>query len=53
MLTFWSSEEDAAAGVESGFYDEQVRKFVTIYRALPGRETYEIVLAEAPAVTIG
>lgn len=53
VLTFWANEEDAAAGVESGFYDEQVAKFVTIYRAPPGRETYEIVLAEAPAVTIG
>jgi len=53
VLTFWSSEEEAEAGVESGFYDDQVRKFVTIYRAPPGRDVYDVVLAEAPAVTVG
>jgi heme-degrading monooxygenase HmoA len=53
VLTFWSDEEAAAIGVSSGFYDEQVSKFVTIYGAPPGREVYDVVLAEAPAVTIG
>jgi heme-degrading monooxygenase HmoA len=53
VLTFWESEEDADAGLASGFYSEQVAKFVTTFRAPPGRETYEVTLAEAPAVTIG
>jgi heme-degrading monooxygenase HmoA len=53
VLTFWASEEAAEEGVKSGFYNEQVAKFVTIYRAGPGREIYELVLAEAPALTIG
>src|SRR5262245_61623055 len=53
VLTFWSSEEAADAGVQNGFYNQQVAKFVTIYRAGPGREIYELVLAEAPALTIG
>lgn len=52
-LTFWSTEEAAEAGVYSGFYNEQLAKFVTIYRSEPGRETYELVLAEAPALTLG
>lgn len=53
VLTFWSDEEAAEAGVASGFYGEQVAKFVTIFRSPPGRETYEVAFAEAPAITIG
>ena len=53
VLTFWDTEEDADAGLASGFYSEQLAKFVTTFRAPPGRETYEVALAEAPAVTIG
>jgi heme-degrading monooxygenase HmoA len=54
-ITFWASEEAAEAGIRGGrsFYAEQVEKFVTIYKAPPGRETYKVVLAEAPAHTIG
>jgi heme-degrading monooxygenase HmoA len=36
VVTFWESEEAAQAGVESGYYAEQVAKFVTIFRAPPG-----------------
>jgi heme-degrading monooxygenase HmoA len=48
-LTFWDTEEAADAGLASGFYNEQVEKFVTIYRAPPGRSSYEVVVADAPA----
>ena len=53
-LTFWDSEEAAAAGIAGGrsFYAEQVGKFVTLYRSPPGREMYDVVLADAPAVSI-
>jgi heme-degrading monooxygenase HmoA len=55
VLTFWDSEDTAEAGIAGGrsFYAEQVEKFVTIYRSPPGRETYDVVLAEAPSVTVG
>jgi heme-degrading monooxygenase HmoA len=51
VLTFWDSEEEADAGLEGSrsFYAEQVEKFVTLYKAPPGREHYQVVLAEAPA----
>ena len=54
-LTFWDSEEAADAGIAGGrsFYAEQVEKFVTLYRSPPGREEYNVVLADAPAVAIG
>ena len=53
-LTFWESDEAADAGIAGSrsFYAEQVNKFVTLYRAPPGREMYDVVLADAPAVTI-
>ncbi len=50
ILSMWSSEEAAAAGVTSGYYDDQVAKFVTVYRAPPGREGYEVVFTEVPGV---
>jgi len=50
-MTFWESEEAAEAGIASGYYAAQVEKFVTYFRAPPGRETYEVALAEAPAVS--
>jgi heme-degrading monooxygenase HmoA len=52
VLTFWESEEAADAGLAGSrsFYSEQVEKFVTLYRAPPGRETYDVVLAEEPTV---
>jgi heme-degrading monooxygenase HmoA len=54
-LTFWDSEEAAEAGIAGGrsFYTEQIEKFVTLYRSPPGREEYNVVLADAPAVAIG
>ena len=54
VLTFWDNEEAAEAGIRGSrsFYSEQVEKFVTLYNASPGRETYEVVLAEEPA-TVG
>ena len=50
VLTFWSDEEAADAGIAGGrsFYAEQIEKFVTIYRSTPGRETYDVVVADAP-----
>ena len=54
-LTFWDSEEAAEAGIAGGrsFYAEQIEKFVTLYRSPPGREMYDVVVADAPAVTLG
>lgn len=55
VLTFWQDDEAADAGLEGGrsFYAEQVEKFVTIYRSPPGRETYDVLVADAPVATHG
>jgi heme-degrading monooxygenase HmoA len=53
VLTFWADETTAEAGLRSGFYAEQVEKFVTVFGAEPGRTTYDVVLADAPVLTAG
>ena len=53
VMSLWISQEAAVAGVESGFYDEQLAKFISLFRAPPGREHYQVVVAEAPGVTAG
>jgi hypothetical protein len=55
VMTFWETEEAAEAGVAGArsFYSEQVEKFVTLYKAPPGRDLYDVVLAEDPAVLAG
>jgi hypothetical protein len=46
VMTFWRDEEAAEAAVVSGFYREQVQKFVTVFKAAPGRETYDVAIAD-------
>ena len=53
VITFWESDEASEAGVASGFYAQQVEKFVTFFRAAPGRESYDVVISEMPGVRIG
>jgi heme-degrading monooxygenase HmoA len=49
VLSLWETAEHAAAGLRSGFYSAQLETFVTLFRAPPGREGYEVVLADTPA----
>ena len=53
VITFWETEEDAQAHIASGVYDAQVQKFVTFYRATPGRESYEVMIADLPVIQTG
>ena len=46
LITLWRTESDAAEGVMSGFYDEQVAKFVTLLREPPGRDHYEVLFGD-------
>ena len=55
VITFWRTPDDADAGLAGArsFYAEQVAKFATIYRSPPGRDSYDVVLAEAPTGAVG
>jgi heme-degrading monooxygenase HmoA len=50
VLTFWDSNEAARATRLSGFYDSQIQKMadLVVYRQSPGREAYDVVVAETP-----
>jgi len=50
VLSFWESDDLARATRLSGFYQEQIEKFsdLVIYRQAPGREAYDVVIAETP-----
>jgi heme-degrading monooxygenase HmoA len=49
VLTLWDDEDAAEAGLASGHYSAQVGKFVTFYHAPPGREMYDVGIADLPA----
>jgi hypothetical protein len=48
LVSVWDSEDDAAASAD--FAREALERFVTLFRAPPGREQYEVRLAEMPSV---
>jgi heme-degrading monooxygenase HmoA len=52
LVGLWDTEEAAEAGSETGFYAETLARYVTLFRSPPGRERYEVALAEAPALSI-
>jgi heme-degrading monooxygenase HmoA len=53
VMSLWSDEETAHASRVSGFYQSQIEKLsdVVFFRAPPGREAYDVVVAEAPVTT--
>jgi heme-degrading monooxygenase HmoA len=51
VISFWRDEEAAERSIASGLYRAHVEKFVTLLRSQPGREAYEVSLADAPALT--
>ena len=48
IMSLWKNEETAEAGVLSGYYDNQVAKFVAMFRAPAGREHYEVIFSDTP-----
>ncbi|MFC2017679.1 antibiotic biosynthesis monooxygenase family protein [Chloroflexota bacterium] len=48
IMSLWKNEEAAKAGLESGYYDNQIAKFVAIFHAPAGREHYQVIFADIP-----
>jgi heme-degrading monooxygenase HmoA len=55
VITFWSSDEAARASHLSGFYQAQIDKLsdFVFFQAAPGREGYDVVVADSPALAVG
>lgn len=51
LVTFWASKEEAEAGGDTGFYPATLERYMTLFRSAPGRERYEVALAELPVAT--
>ena len=51
LVTFWRNREDADAGGDTGFYPATLERYMTLFRSAPGRERYEVALAELPVVS--
>ena len=52
IMSLWKNEEAARAGVDSGYYDNQVAKFVAMFRAPAGREHYQVIFTDVPEADI-
>jgi hypothetical protein len=48
LVSFWDTEEQART--ESPFYESVLAKFVTLFRAPPGRDAYEVALVDGSAL---
>jgi hypothetical protein len=47
LMSFWEGAEQAEA-VENSWYTGVLEEYMTLFRSPPGRETYEVRLAEPP-----
>jgi heme-degrading monooxygenase HmoA len=53
IMSLWETEEAAAevtTADRARFYDEQLEQYTTLFSAPPGRERYEVALADLPTV---
>ena len=50
LVSVWEDED--AANASAGFATSALAEFVTMFRSPPGREGYDVVLAEMPGVTV-
>lgn len=53
LMTLWESEEAATNASAESLYSQHLERYVTFFRAPPGRERYEVVLADVPAFATG
>ena len=51
LVSLWETATQADAGAVSGFYAETLERYVTLFASPPGREAYEVALADLPART--
>jgi hypothetical protein len=49
LVSLWDTEDEASADGRSGFYVDTLARYVTLFAAPPGRERYEVALADLPA----
>ena len=48
IVSFWETAEAAEAGASSGWYPEELEKYMTLFKSPPGRERYEVSFVDMP-----
>ena len=48
LMSLWASEDAADAGINSGYYDRQISKLITVFKEPPGREHHQVAYCELP-----
>ena len=51
LVSFWDTLDAADANAEAGFYPDLLARHMTMFKAPPGRERYEVVFADLPVPT--
>lgn len=49
LVSFWDTAEHAEASAANAWYTDVLAEYLTLFRAPPGRERYEVRTAMAPA----
>jgi hypothetical protein len=50
LVSFWETAAQADASEGSGWYPDVLAQYMTLFRAPPGRERYEVRVAVPPAM---
>jgi len=51
LLSLWETEDQAAIEGDHDFYAQTLGSYTTLFRAPPGRASYEVVFADEPMPT--
>jgi hypothetical protein len=51
LMSLWDTSEQAATEAGHNFYSDALGQFTTLFRAPPGRATYEVVLVDESSRT--
>ena len=49
LMSLWDTEAEAATEGDHSFYTEELGRFMTVFRATPGRERYEVMFVDERA----
>ena len=49
LMSLWDTEAQADVEADHDFYGQELGHFATLFRSAPGREEYEVLLADEPA----
>jgi hypothetical protein len=53
IASLWATEEAAEAAGATGFYADELARYMTLFKSAPGRERYEVVFADIPSLVEG